>query len=149
MLYFYQIKSQCEFRFVLQLMPNGSLRDLLRRFKINFWKFNERDLLSFALDIAIGLKYLHQNGVIHRDLKPENLLFDENYRLKITDFGVSKLTVNNNFANHTRVGTLAYMAPEVFLNHAYDNSVDVWGFGVIFTEMVLIDYPLKREVRNF
>lgn len=147
MLYFYQIQSQCEFRFVLELMKNGSLRDLLHRFKINLWKFAERELLCFTQDIAFGLKYLHQNGVIHRDLKPENLLCDSNFRLKITDFGVSKLSVDNQSANHTRVGTLAYMAPEVYLSHEYDNSVDVWAFGVIFAEMVLTEYPLTKEVR--
>lgn len=146
MLYFYQILDSFEFRFVLEYMSNGTMRDLLRRFKINCWKFNEHDLLSFTMDFAIGLKYLHENGVIHRDLKPENLLLDSNYHVKISDFGISKLTIDNESANHTRVGTLAYMAPEVYLSHAYERSVDVWAFGLIFAEMALIDYPLSKEV---
>lgn len=145
MIYFYQSESSNEFKFVLELMSNGTMRDLLRRFKINAWKFNEWDLLSFTMDIIVGLEYLHANGVIHRDLKPENLLLDGNFHVKITDFGISKFT-DDESANHTRVGTLAYMAPEVFLHHAYDRSVDVWAFGVIFCEMVLLEYPLTKEV---
>lgn len=146
LLHFYQTKNKHEFHFILELMSGGTMRDLMRRFKINGWKFNETDLLKFTMDIATGLEYLHARAVIHRDLKPENLLLDASFHVKITDFGIAKFTEDNHDpANHTRVGTLAYMAPEVYLSHLYDRSVDVWAFGVIFAEMTLLEYPLCRE----
>lgn len=146
--FYHEIKVKISL--VLELMDNGSLRDLLEDYKKNkFSKLSERNLLGFTLDFALGLKYLHENDVIHRDLKPENLLFDSNFRLKIADFGISKWTVENQSAKkHSIVGTPLYMAPEVLWKQKYDNSVDVWAFGLIFAEMVLTEYPLTREVRD-
>lgn len=143
----YYILDEFNFNFVLEYMEKGSLHDLLMRFSVNSWKLRESDLLSMAADIAAGLKYLHQNGIIHRDLKPGNLLFDTNHRLKIADFGISKMTNDDQSELHTMVGTIMYMAPEVYLQQPYDRAVDIWAFGVIFLEMVLGKYPLTTELK--
>ena len=113
-----------DWNFVLEHMKNGSLRDTFKKFKANKWKFGQTDLLNLFMDIVFGVKYLHSRGIIHRDLKPENILVDEDHRLKIADFGVSKLLFNNNADYHTAVGTMTYMAPEVYLHQPYDKSVD-------------------------
>lgn len=110
--------------FVLEYMKNGSLRETFDKFKLNKWKFGQPDLLNLFMDVVNGLKYLHSRGIIHRDLKPENVLVDEDHRLKIADFGVSKPLLDNNPDYHTAVGTIPYMAPEVYLHQPYDKSVD-------------------------
>lgn len=122
MLTFFQTNT--DWNFVLEYMPNGSLRHILVKFKNNKWKFGETDLLSLFMDILNGVKHLHSVGIIHRDLKPENILVNENHRLKIADFGVSKLLLDNNPGHHTATGTITYMAPEVYLEQPYDKSVD-------------------------
>jgi serine/threonine protein kinase len=144
----YYILDELNFNFVLEYMEKGSLRDMLNRFSANCWKLSEKDLLSMTADFASGLKYLHQNGIIHRDLKPENLLFDSSHRLKISDFGVSKFIGDNRLDHHTMVGSFMYMAPEVALFLPYDRSIDVWGFGLIFLELVMIKYPLTKEDKS-
>ena len=58
-----------------------------------------------------AIEYCHSNGWAHRDLKPENLLFDENFQLKLADFGFAKLMKNQKTG--TFFGTIAYMAPEI------------------------------------
>ena len=114
-----------QFNFVLEYMENGSLRDILRTYGRKFWKFGQPDLLALFMDMVVGLKYLHSKGVIHRDLKPENVLADKLHRLKIADFGVSKITEAAAGANnHTLVGTSMYMAPEVTSGLPYDKSCD-------------------------
>ena len=114
-----------QFNFVLEYMENGSLRDILNQYEQKRWKFGQPDLLALFMDMAVGLKYLHSKGVIHRDLKPENVLADKLHRLKIADFGVSKIAgVSAGANNHTQVGTSSYMAPEVTSDLPYDKSCD-------------------------
>jgi serine/threonine protein kinase len=63
------------------------------------------------------LDYIHQKGVTHRDLKPENILMDENYNIKIADFGFAAPLLGKDQSGtlKTRLGTESYMAPEIHL----------------------------------
>ncbi|GFR52006.1 hypothetical protein Agub_g14429 [Astrephomene gubernaculifera] len=99
-----------------------------------------------------GLAYLHARGICHRDIKPENILFTQDWRLVIADFGVS-IDLNEERAV-TRAGTLEYMAPEVERcplkalpednkeneSLAYTTAVDVWAVGVLAYEL-LVGFP--------
>jgi len=94
----------------------------------------------FVAQILRGLHYLHSANVIHRDLKPENILARHDCRLKICDFGLSK--VHHDYeeekgAAHTQyVTTRWYRAPEIMLNVVqYTKSIDVWSAGCIFAEL--------------
>lgn len=124
MIDFYQTST--DFNFVLEYMENGNLRETFNQYLENNWKFGQDDLLKLFMDIVAGVWYLHSSGIIHRDLKPENILLDENHRLKIADFGVSKfLSADASKPQYqTCTGTIIYMAPEVFLHKPYDRSAD-------------------------
>ena len=67
--------------------------------------------IDLALDIAIGMEYLHKLNVIHRDLKPGNIVLDESMRPKITDFGLSvtKTSTMTSFRGAEEAGTPAFM----------------------------------------
>lgn len=64
--------------------------------------------------MVLALEHLHKNNVIYRDLKPENVLINYDGYIKITDFGLSRLEVNQNEAT-TMCGTPEYLAPEIVL----------------------------------
>ncbi|CBI18055.3 unnamed protein product, partial [Vitis vinifera] len=88
--------------------------------------------IYFQLISAIG--YCHSRGVFHRDLKPENLLLDENWNLKVSDFGLSavKDQIRADGLLHTLCGTPAYVAPEILAKKGYDGTkVDIWTCGII------------------
>lgn len=74
---------------------------------------------------------------------------DEHHRLKIADFGIAKLICSNFPDYHTAVGTMLYMAPEVYLHLPYDKSVDTWGLGMIFYELAMNKYPFTQAVSIF
>lgn len=72
--------------FGLEYCPNGNLYTFLQRVKT----LNEAQARSIMMQILNGLDYLHENNILFRDIKLENILFDNNGRIKITDFGLSK-----------------------------------------------------------
>ncbi|XP_057780505.1 serine/threonine-protein kinase VIK-like isoform X2 [Salvia miltiorrhiza] len=122
--------------FLTEYLRNGSLYDILRR----KGKLDSLTAVAYALDIARGMNYLHQHkphAIIHRDLTPRNVLQNEAGRLKVTDFGLSKIAHGRDFVYKMTGGTgsYRYMAPEVFRRESYGKSVDVFSFALIVHEM--------------
>lgn len=69
-----------------------------------------------SIDICKAMIYLHEKGFVHRDLKTDNLLVDENWTVKVTDFGLARFINErkqaNNIAKTNNIGTVAWAAPE-------------------------------------
>ena len=118
---------------VLENMPNGSLEKWLYSHNY-FLDFVQR--LKIMIDVASGLEYLHHdysNPVVHCDLKPSNVLLDDDMVAHISDFGIAKLLMGNEFMKRTKtLGTIGYMAPgkvsynlNTFLCHFFSLST-VW-----------------------
>ena len=77
-------------------------------------RFSENRARFYAAEIALGLHYLHSQGIVYRDLKPENLLLDADGHIRITDFGLSKPDVSGNELR-SLCGTPEYLAPEIIM----------------------------------
>lgn len=86
--------------------------------------------------MVLALEYLHIEGVVYRDFKPENILIDSEGYIRLTDFGLSKIGLNEDGRTKTFCGTLEYMAPEMIKNDHYDSSVDWFAFGLVLYEML-------------
>ncbi|MFQ6662354.1 hypothetical protein Gotur_030214 [Gossypium turneri] len=120
---------------VTEYLPKGDLRAFLK----GKGALKPMTALRFALDIARGMNYLHENKppIIHRDLEPSNILRDDSGHLKVADFGVSKLlTVKEVKPLTCPVTSCRYVAPEVFKNYDYDTKADVFSFALILQEMI-------------
>lgn len=93
--------------------------------------------LQIAIDVLSGLKFAHDRGVIHRDIKPENIQLLSDGRIKITDFGIARLTFEPNLTMDGQVfGTPSYMSPEQIGGRDIDPRTDIFSVGVVLYEMI-------------
>uniref|UniRef100_A0A8U7NNS4 Calcium/calmodulin-dependent protein kinase type 1G n=1 Tax=Corvus moneduloides TaxID=1196302 RepID=A0A8U7NNS4_CORMO len=130
-------ESTTHFYLVMQLVSGGELFDRILERGV----YTEKDASLVIHQVLTAVKYLHENGIVHRDLKPENLLYltpEENSKIMITDFGLSKMEQNGIMS--TACGTPGYVAPEVLAQKPYSKAVDCWSIGVI-TYILLCGYP--------
>nr|XP_040141984.1 maternal embryonic leucine zipper kinase isoform X4 [Ictidomys tridecemlineatus] len=114
---------------VLEYCPGGELFDYI----ISQDRLSEEETRVVFRQIVSAVAYVHSQGYAHRDLKPENLLFDENHKLKLIDFGLcAKPKGNKDYHLQTCCGSLAYAAPELIQGKSYLGSeADVWSMGIL------------------
>ena len=132
---------------VIELLPKGELFDYIaikERLPENFGRFYFRQLIN-------TLEFMHSKGIIHRDIKAENILLDNNYELKIADFGFS--VPINGWDGSGKLcsfkGTRSYMAPEFYVNEPYDGiKVDIFACGVLLFIMVMGTLPFNTAEYN-
>uniref|UniRef100_G1SQZ7 non-specific serine/threonine protein kinase n=1 Tax=Oryctolagus cuniculus TaxID=9986 RepID=G1SQZ7_RABIT len=98
--------------------------------------FTEEDVKFYLAELALALDHLHRLGIVYRDLKPENILLDEIGHIKLTDFGLSKESVDQEKKAYSFCGTVEYMAPEVVNRRGHSQSADWWSYGVLMSEGV-------------
>ncbi|KAF3438586.1 hypothetical protein FNV43_RR21349 [Rhamnella rubrinervis] len=130
---------------IYEFMPNGSLEKFI--YNDNPLKTTPNlgweKLLQIATGIARGLEYLHRGcstRILHFDIKPHNILLDEDFWPKISDFGLSKLCMEEESIISTMAarGTIGYIAPEVFCRNfgGVSHKSDVYSYGMMILEMV-------------
>ncbi|KAH8406275.1 hypothetical protein KR215_010128, partial [Drosophila sulfurigaster] len=125
---------------VTELMLSGTLKSYLKRFK----KIHPKVLKSWCRQILKGLNFLHtrQFPIIHRDLKCDNIFITGTTgSVKIGDLGLA--TLKNRSHAKSVIGTPEFMAPEMYEEH-YDESVDVYAFGMCMLEMAISEYPYSE-----
>ncbi|OHT07097.1 CAMK family protein kinase [Tritrichomonas foetus] len=135
------IKDSDYFYVFLEFCPNGELFEYV----VDRKKLKENEAAIFFKQILYGLKYIHSMNVSHRDLKPENILLDEFGRVKISDFGLSRLLDENGLAN-TPCGSPCYASPECISGKSYDGKTsDIWSAGVILYACVTGKLPWTKR----
>ena len=119
--------------FVMEYFKGGDLSKYLHKIRETKEKSLERISAKIIKIIAQGVEYLNQFGIVHRDLKPENIVFekeDDIKSIKIIDLGVA-ITLPYGKQSSDPIGTLAYIAPEMYTHKPYSYKVDVWSLGIL------------------
>lgn len=122
------------FHIVMEWVDGMDLRDVLR----HAGTLDDGRLALVGSEIAAGLSAAHKEGVLHRDLKPENVLISRRGQVKITDFGVARVTGTRLTATGIIVGSPAYMSPEQLAGvrgQDLESTADVYSLGVLLYEM--------------
>ena len=122
----------------------GSLDNFIYRYRAMGKMISNEVIWRIFLQIAMGIEYLHMNGVIHRDLKPANILIDHGeypLRVAICDFGASICLGKNTPYCKTKIGTPYFMSPEQYNSNTYDKKTDVWSLGCILYELITTEKP--------
>lgn len=132
------------YHFIMEYVDGGNLRQLQKDRSLTPEK-----AVRLVPSLCDALQFAHDRGIVHRDIKPENILVDSRGQVKITDFGVAKLTHADSDPDITQtrhpLGTPRYMAPEQFGSpDRVDHRADLFALGVVFYEMLTGELPLGR-----
>jgi serine/threonine-protein kinase len=102
---------------------------------------------SIAAQVAEGLAYAHQHGVVHRDIKPANIMVMADGAAKITDFGIARMRTAADELTQTgmMLGSPKYMSPEQVIGKRADQRSDIFSLGVILYEMLTGAAPFAGE----
>ncbi|ETS87620.1 hypothetical protein PFICI_01448 [Pestalotiopsis fici W106-1] len=135
---------------ILELCPNGSLMDMVKRRK----GLTEPEVRFYSVQIAGAIKYMHAKGIIHRDLKMGNIFLDRHMNAKIGDFGLAALLVTGRdmqtIRRTTLCGTPNYIAPEILEKgkKGHDHMVDIWSLGIIMFAMFTSKPPFQSSTTD-
>jgi eukaryotic-like serine/threonine-protein kinase len=127
---------------VLEYLAGGSLAARIERGT----PLPDDETRRIAVDVAAGLAHAHDNGLVHRDLKPANVLFDEEGRAKIADFGIVRAAGTDELTETGAVlGTATYISPEQAGGEPATPASDVYSFGVVLFELLTGRPPFESE----
>ena len=156
----YAFQTSGKLYLIMDFLRGG---DLLSRLNGDVM-FTEEDAKFYLAEVASALLHLHSLGIIYRDLKPENILLDVEGHIMLTDFGLSKISLNsvmnndndkvnsqylsvpNKYENaFSFCGTIEYMAPEIITGNGHSYTADWWSFGVLMYEMLTGQLPFEGQ----
>jgi len=143
---------------VMEYIPGGDFMNLLMEKD----KLTEEEAKFYTAELILAVESIHKLDCIHRDIKPDNILIDKNGHIKLSDFGLAKVSdklyeqnstkdpnYNPNKKTHQKlyscVGTAFYVAPEVLNKKGYTQEIDWWSVGVIFYEMLIGYAPFQAQ----
>ncbi|CDS11010.1 hypothetical protein LRAMOSA03274 [Lichtheimia ramosa] len=139
---YYAFQTPDELHMILEYAMGGELF----RYLDQAGTFTESMAAFYAAELVLALSHLHSLGIIYRDLKPENCLLDQSGHILLTDFGLSKTSLDGK--TNTICGTVEYMAPEVLAGLKYDYTVDWWSLGILIYDMLTGSPPYKGQDRE-
>ncbi|XP_056313675.1 ribosomal protein S6 kinase alpha-1 isoform X1 [Danio aesculapii] len=140
----YAFQTEGKLYLILDFLRGGDLFTRLSKEVM----FTEEDVKFYLAELALALDHLHGLGIIYRDLKPENILLDDDGHIKLTDFGLSKESIDHENKAYSFCGTVEYMAPEVVNRRGHTQSADWWSYGVLMFEMLTGALPFQGKDRK-
>ena len=104
-----------------------------------------REVVDSVMKVADALDYAHTQNVVHRDIKPANLMMLKNGTVKVTDFGIARITDQSKTATGTVLGTPSYMSPEQLAGKKVDGRSDIFSLGACSYELLTGEKPFVGD----
>ena len=137
-------KSENTAYMAMEFMEGRLLRDILD----THTALNIQKIVDIAAQIADGLAYAHEHGIVHRDIKPANIMLVRNDVAKIMDFGIAQMPSGARTLAGTVLGSPKYMAPEQIVGKTMDGRTDIFALGVILYELLTGEAPFDGDNIN-
>lgn len=126
----------------LEYLPGGTLEMRLADGR----RLQDDETAAIAAQLAAGLAHAHDHGLVHRDVKPANVLFDDEDRPKLADFGIARVADAHSITEAgTIIGTATYISPEQAAGKPAGPASDVYSFGVLLYRMLTGRLPFESE----
>lgn len=148
MLYGCTSRHSRELLLVYEYIPNGTVADHLHGEKAKNGTLIWPIRMKIAIETASALAYLHASDIIHRDVKTCNILLDNNFCVKVADFGLSRLFPNDvTHISTAPQGTPGYVDPDYHACYQLTSKSDVYSFGVVLIELIssLLAVDIRRH----
>jgi serine/threonine-protein kinase len=128
---------------VMELLEGGSLRSMLDRGTL----LSPAQAAAVGADAARALDYAHRRGIVHRDIKPANLIFDDDGRVRVADFGLARALAEATWTEPAGavVGTARYAAPEQARGQKLDDRADVYSLALVLIEAITGAVPFASD----
>lgn len=129
----------------MELMEGPELQDIVTENR----SLSIGEKLDVAFQVASGLAYAHEHGVVHRDIKPSNIMVLRGRHVKIADFGIARMDTSLwKTQSNKIVGSPLYMSPEQVLSQPVDQRSDIFSFGIVLYQMITGQLPFNGENIN-
>jgi eukaryotic-like serine/threonine-protein kinase len=125
----------------MELLSGSDLKDYTTKDKL----LPVHETLETIAKVADALDYAHSQNVVHRDIKPANIMRLKDGKIKVTDFGIARITSQSKTATGTVMGTPSYMSPEQLAGAKVDGRADLFSLGVTLYELLTGEKPFTGE----
>ncbi|RKX22446.1 MAG: hypothetical protein DRP35_01935 [Candidatus Zixiibacteriota bacterium] len=138
----YDVGSEGSLQYIaMEYLEGQTLEDMIKKKT----KFNYRIISQIIIQICRALEYAHSKNIVHRDIKPANIMIQNDYQVKVMDFGIARIDSNSMTKTGIAMGTPNYISPEQLQGLDIDNRSDIFSLGVLMYELLLSKRPFNGE----
>ena len=138
----YQFGKEPDFDYIaMEFVPGASLDKLLKSGR----QFRPPEVVDIVLQVAAALDHAHTNGVVHRDIKPANIIARPDGVVKVTDFGIARISSQTITREGSSMGTPAYMAPEQIKGEKADARSDQFSLAIVAYQLFSGKLPFNAD----
>jgi len=125
----------------MEYLSGCSLEDFIKK----KGELNYRIVARIIIQTCEALSYAHQHGIVHRDVKPANIMLQDDFHVKVMDFGIARLETTSLTKSNVTLGTPQYISPEQLEGRQADKRSDIFSLGAVLYEMLTRRKPFEGE----